>query len=126
MPHFSKNIYVSKGFDGCLELRNQKDFEAYAEKILKTPNTLEVARKVQRIFLGNTTNLEIDAAKRILLPIDLTKNVGINKEVVISGVGDLVEIWDKNKYDAYMKTAEKEYENVADKYARITQGDKNE
>jgi MraZ protein len=88
----SKTIYVSKGFDKCLEIRCEDDFEDYAKKLLSYSNNSSDVRKVQRVFLGLSSRIEIDSSKRILLPANLLANANITKQVVVLGVGKKIEL----------------------------------
>jgi MraZ protein len=88
----SKEVYISKGFDGCLEIRSEKEFKEYSHKLLSHSNTKQNVRQVQRVFLSLTTKADIDSAKRILLPSNLLAKVHISKDVLIIGVGNKIEI----------------------------------
>lgn len=110
----SKTVYVSRGFEGCLEIRSEKEFNEYANNLLKFSNSSKTVRQVQRVFLGSSINVDIDSAKRILLPTELIELVGIKKEVVVSGVGNLIEVWNKSQYEEYIANSEKTYDDAAD------------
>jgi MraZ protein len=88
----SAEIYISKGFDGCLEIRNEKEFKEYVDGILSHSNTNANVRQVQRVFLSNTTKVEIDSSKRVLVPSYLLKEASITKDVTVIGVGDKIEL----------------------------------
>jgi MraZ protein len=57
--------------------------------------------------------VELDGTGRLLIPKDLIAFAGIEKDIVISGVGDKVEIWDKVKYEAYLKSGQ-DFEPLAE------------
>jgi MraZ protein len=88
----SKTVFISKGFDGCLEIREKEDFNDYVKKLLSYSNTSKDARQVQRIFLSLSCETEIDSAKRILIPSNLRNKANLTKDVVIIGVGKMIEI----------------------------------
>jgi MraZ protein len=88
----TKKIVISKGFDGCLELRNEGDFEQYANSLMKLTQTKKDSRIVIRQLLANACDLEIDTSKRILIPNNLLVEANINKEIIIIGVGDKIEL----------------------------------
>ncbi len=111
----SNQIFISKGFDGCLEIRNEKDFKDYSNSLLSHSNTKANVRQVQRVFLSLTNKAELDSANRILLPANLLEIAGITKEVTIIGVGDKIEIWDSKTFASYSKAAESQYESAAEK-----------
>jgi MraZ protein len=88
----SESIYISIGFDGCLEIRNEKDFKEYSEKLLELPNTSRDARQIQRVFLSLSSKVEVDGSKRVLVPVNLLQKASIDKDVMIIGVGKTIEI----------------------------------
>lgn len=85
-------VIVSKGFDGCLELRTNDEFEKYTNKLLSLSQNKLNTRTVLRQLLANASDIEIDSAKRVLIPSNLLVEAKIQKEVVIIGVGDKCEI----------------------------------
>ena len=68
-------VYVSIGFDGCLEIRTENVFKEYTEKLLSYSNTSKDVRQLQRIFLSNSFKVEIDSSKRILIPSLLLEKI---------------------------------------------------
>lgn len=58
-------------------------------------------REYVRFVFGNATDVELDKQGRILLPAPLRDSVGISKEVVVMGVGNKIEIWDKATWEAH-------------------------
>ncbi len=68
-----------------------------------------------RQILANSNEVEIDKAKRILLPTNLKEMSSIKKDVMIIGVGNKIEIWDIKAYENFCCTTNKEFEKVAEK-----------
>ena len=58
-------------------------------------------RKLQRLFFSYTSRVQLDASGRLLLPEKLRNLAGIQKEVVMIGVRDRVEIWSTERWDAF-------------------------
>ncbi|ATG97488.1 division/cell wall cluster transcriptional repressor MraZ [Mesoplasma lactucae] len=109
----SNVVYVSKGFEGCLEVRTPEAFSAYTNQIQQFSQTNPGARMVTREIFANTEEVEIDNAGRIRLSAEQLKNAGISKEVYIIGVIDHLEIWDRDKFDNYEAENEPKFEEVA-------------
>ncbi|MDR2568113.1 MAG: division/cell wall cluster transcriptional repressor MraZ [Mycoplasmataceae bacterium] len=118
----STNIYLSKGFDECLEIRTEAEFNKYSEKLLSYSSNSNDVRKIQRVFFSMSSKIEIDSNKRILIPTNLLEISGITKAVILVGVGETIEVWDEEKFKKYLNEATKQYEIVAEKIA----GGKNE
>jgi MraZ protein len=87
-----QTIVVNKGFDGCLEIRSADDFKVYANKIIDYPHTKRGTRDVSREIIANAADLEVDSAKRILIPTNLLTEAKIQKNIVILGVGNRIEL----------------------------------
>ena len=87
-----KEIVVSKGFDGCLELRTEAEFEKYSQKLLQLSQNKKEARILIRQLLANAANLVIDNANRILIPSTLLSETNIKSQVTIIGLGNKLEI----------------------------------
>ena len=83
----NEDVVVSKGFDGCLELRTLSAFEVYSEKLMQLSQNKKDSRIVIRQLLANAIDLSLDSAKRILIPISLLAESNITENVVIIGLG---------------------------------------
>lgn len=94
-----ERFYVTKGFDSCIDIYTVEEWEKFAEKLHKLSVTKRDMRDFVRFIFGNATEVELDKQGRILLPAMLRETVGIEKEVIVMGVGNKVEIWDKAKWD---------------------------
>lgn len=94
-----ENFVVSSGLDGCLYLTPAKDWEAFAGKLAELPNTRE-ARQLQRFFMQNASECELDKQGRILVPQKLKELAELDKDVVLVGAGNKVELWSKARLDS--------------------------
>lgn len=103
---------VTKGLDGCLFVYAKSDWDILEEKIKGLPLANANARKFSRFFLGGATNCDVDKQGRILIPGNLRGFAGLEKDAVLVGVGNRIEIWDKetwiktNVYDDMEEIAE--------------------
>lgn len=92
-------VMISASPDKCIEVRTPESFQEYANTLKENGSNKAKLRALQRAILGNTFELQIDSANRILLPSTLIKIANINKNVVLIGVGDKMEIWDADTYN---------------------------
>ncbi|MCD7736048.1 MAG: division/cell wall cluster transcriptional repressor MraZ [Lachnospiraceae bacterium] len=96
---------VTKGLDGCLFVFPKTEWQIFEEKLRKLPLTQKNARKFTRFFMGGATTCELDKQGRILLPQNLREFAKLDKDVVLSGNLNRIEIWNKadwtenNAYD---------------------------
>ena len=89
---------VTKGLDGCLFVYENTEWKILEEKLKILPLSNANARKITRFFLAGATLCEVDKQGRILLPSVLRAFAGIEKEAVMVGVGNRIEIWSKESW----------------------------
>ncbi|MCR5388209.1 MAG: division/cell wall cluster transcriptional repressor MraZ [Lachnospiraceae bacterium] len=90
---------VTKGLDGCLFVYSNTEWEKIEKKFEEIPLTTKDARKFSRFFFSGAAVCEVDKQGRILLPGTLREYASLEKEIVLAGVFNRVEIWDKAKWD---------------------------
>ena len=90
---------ISKGMDGCLFVYANEDWNAFEQKLTSLPLINKEARQFARFFLAGAAQVELDKQGRILIPGNLRDFAGLDKDVVLVGVGSRVEIWSKNKWE---------------------------
>ncbi len=90
---------VTRGFDGCLFVFAQEGWDDFEAKLQALPMDSPDVRTLTRFFLAGATDAELDKQGRILLPATLLKHARIEKDAVIAGVGNRVEIWNKDDWD---------------------------
>lgn len=96
-----QEFVVSKGMDGCLFVYANDDWNAFEQKLRELPKiTNKQTRSFSRYFLAGAAQVELDKQGRILVPPHLREFAELDKDVVLVGVGDRVEIWSKEKWDA--------------------------
>ena len=90
---------ITQGLDGCLFVFPNEEWNAFEEKLKSLPMSNKDARKFVRFFLAGAATVELDKQGRILIPTVLREFAGLEKDVVVVGVGNRVEIWDKSRWD---------------------------
>lgn len=90
---------VTQGLDGCLFVFPNEEWNIFEEKLKSLPMSNKDARKFVRFFLAGAAEVELDKQGRILIPPVLRGFAGLEKDVVVVGVGNRVEIWDKSRWD---------------------------
>ena len=89
---------VTKGLDGCLFVFPNQAWQEFEEKLRALPLTNKSARPFSRFFVPGATPSELDKQGRILLPATLREFAGLDKEVVLTGMLNRIEIWSKDKW----------------------------
>ncbi len=106
---------ITRGLDNCLFLYPKKDWEVLAEKIKNLPLSQANSRAFARLMLAGAMEVRIDSQGRILIPDYLREYAGLKKEVVLVGVYNRLEIWDKKEWEKYKKRTEKESGDIAER-----------
>ncbi|WP_323121566.1 division/cell wall cluster transcriptional repressor MraZ [Burkholderia alba] len=95
-------VTVTKHPDGCLLLFPRPEWEVFRTKIAALPMD---AHWWRRIFLGNAMDVDLDSAGRILVSPELRMAAGLEKEVMLLGMGSHFELWDAQTYTAKEQAA---------------------
>ena len=91
---------VSKGMDGCLYVYANDDWKVFEGKLASLPLMSEDARQFARFFLSGAQPVTVDKQGRILMPQDLRDFAGLEKDVVLAGMGGRIEIWSLERWQA--------------------------
>ena len=89
---------VTKGLDGCLFVLPKNEWQIFEEKLRTLPLTQKGARKFTRFFVAGATTCELDKQGRILLPQTLREFAELEKDVVLAGNLNRIEIWSKENW----------------------------
>lgn len=89
---------INRGIEQCLSLYPMSSWTPLAEKINALNDFNPKVREFKRLFLNGATFVETDGAGRILIPPTLKEYASLEKEIVVMGMGEKMEIWNKNKY----------------------------
>lgn len=95
-----ERFVVTKGLDGCLFVYDNGEWELFEAKLKSLPISNKEARKFARFFLAGAADMEVDKQGRILIPTVLREFAGLEKDVVMVGVGSRVEIWNKALWES--------------------------
>jgi len=107
-----ENFVITKGMDDCLFVYPTDEWKVLEEKIKTLPLTNKSARDFKRFMLGSAVEGVLDKQGRVLIPPSLREFASLEKEVVLVGVLDKVEIWDKAKWDASNAEVEENIEDI--------------
>ena len=108
-----EQFILTRGLDGCLFIYPNSEWNNVINKYKELPNIKE-ARNFMRFFLSGATNSELDKQGRINIPIPLINYANLNKECIIIGVNDRLEIWSKENWESFVLENEKSFSDMAD------------
>ena len=114
-----EKFVVTKGLDGCLFIYSQTEWKTFEDKLRAFPLTNKDARALVRFFLAGAMECEIDKQGRFLIPGNLREFAGLEKEVVVIGVLDKIEIWSKDKWLKYSEEENSSVDEIAEKMSNL-------
>ena len=110
-------------FNSCLELYPIKEWEAMTEKVNQLNRFNKKNNDFIRRFTAGVRLVEVDATGRLLIPKDLVIHAGISKETVISSAVNILEIWDKDRYEEAINEATIDFGALAEDVMGDKDGD---
>lgn len=93
------DFVVTKGLDGCLFVYDNTEWSIFEEKLKALPLVNKESRKFVRFFIAGAACVEVDKQGRVLIPSMLREFAALDKEVVLTGVGGRIEIWNKDRWE---------------------------
>ena len=105
---------LSKGLDNCIAIYTAESWEQLSKTLQSLPSNKANARAIKRFYFGSAAELEFDKQGRILVPSALREHAELQKDAVIIGTGDKVEIWSRERFDAYDTEVAESVESLAE------------
>ena len=113
---FSSGVVLAKDPEPCVAIWPTETHEAIIERALSGLNPMGApARRMSRFHQANSFDADLDASGRVTLPPPLMAHAGVEKEVVVAGVGDHLEIWGKERWGAQQDSLEAEIQEVTER-----------
>ncbi len=91
-------LTITKSPKRCLIVFPRPAWETFRAKLLQLPMSADDWR---RIFIGSAMDVDIDGASRVLVPPELREWAGLERDVLLMGMGARFELWDKVRHDAH-------------------------
>ena len=117
LPETSSNeLFMREGFEPCLELYPLIEYKKIYSKIAGLNEFNAEYRKLQRNFFRGSTTVELDTAGRLLIPKPMLQYANLDKEIVVVGMGNRMEIWNPEQYDKFLIKDPEELSELAQKH----------
>jgi MraZ protein len=89
----------------CVGVWRPLEYEDYSRRALAgLPPLSRQLAELERFFYGSSQDAELDAAGRVIVPARLSEHAQLEKEIVIVGAGDRLELWSKGVWSAHQST----------------------
>ena len=115
---FAEGVVISRGLDGCLVVFTRDNWDSFVAAQLEGLNPFSrEARQMSRFVFSGATESELDKQGRVMVPPALLQHASLEREVVVAGVRDHVEIWDRAAWQKQLEEVEGSVELVAERLA---------
>lgn len=108
------SFVITRGLDTCLFAYPMDEWKALEEKLKKLPLTKKDARAFTRFFFSGAIECEIDKQGRVNLPANLRSYSKLEKECVVIGVSNRIELWSKEIWEDYFSKSEESFSDIAE------------
>ncbi len=101
-------------FQPCLELYPMQEWESMMQNVNKLNRFKKKNNDFIRRFTAGVKSIDLDVSGRLLIPKDLVGFAGITKEIVVTSAVNIIEIWDKDKYEKAIDDAADDFADLAE------------
>ncbi len=98
----ASQLVVTVDTDRCLLIYPLPEWQEIERKLVKLPSLNKTARHLQRMLMGNATDVEMDGQGRILIPTPLRSYAGLKKKAVMIGQGHKFELWNEESWNSQL------------------------
>ena len=109
-------LVIRRGFDQCLILYPMVEFNKLFSKIAGLSEFNEENRKLQRNFFRGSSTVELDGNGRFLIPKNMQEYAKLEREAIVIGMGNRIEIWEPKLYENQLIEDPGEFSDLAKKY----------
>ncbi len=114
-PILQNGFVLKRGvFQPCLELYPMSEWQVLMNKVNKLNRFKKKNNDFIRRFTAGVKMIEVDATGRLLIPKDLVAFANISKDIVVSSAINIIEIWDKGKYEQAIDDATVDFADLAE------------
>lgn len=109
-----KNLYMTRGLDGCLFILAQEAWQKLETKLKELSFTKQQSRSFNRLLFSGASEIITDSQGRITVPVYLKDFAEIKREIVIIGVADRIEVWNKDHWKQFYANKKEKFEDMAE------------
>jgi MraZ protein len=113
-PEAYDTFVIIRGFDPCLFLFPEDEWKKFEDKLRELPTNKEKNRRFVRMITSYAYKDQCDKQGRIAIPAELLKIAQIDKDVMIVGVMDRIELWNPEIYEKQLQAPGESYEEIAE------------
>ncbi|MHB8901525.1 MAG: division/cell wall cluster transcriptional repressor MraZ [Thermoguttaceae bacterium] len=107
-------LYAAPSTDRSLALYTEESFTQLAERLRRSSPTEQHVRAFTRLFFAAAQQVELDSQGRIRIPTELVQMAALDKEVMLLGVQDHLEVWSVERWQAYLAEKQVRFDEIAE------------
>ncbi|MBL7084861.1 MAG: division/cell wall cluster transcriptional repressor MraZ [Candidatus Omnitrophica bacterium] len=113
--NYIERFYVTRGLDKCLFVFTEEEWKLQEQKFKSLSFTKVEARRFNRLYFSGACEIILDKQGRVLIPKYLKEYAGIDKQLVIVGVSNRMEIWSVKRWKEFYEKTQGAFEDIAEK-----------
>jgi MraZ protein len=115
---FADGVVVTRGIEPCLAVYTPDGWDDFvSSRLAGLDRFSREARDMRRYLFSGTVVAELDKQGRVTLPAGLMAKAELGRDVVVAGVGDYLEVWDRDAWRAQLEDVERRADVVAERLA---------
>ncbi len=112
-PHVGGILYVAPGTDQSLVFYAESKFIELSERLARESPTSKEVREYSRLFYAQTIASELDRQGRVRLTPHLVELVKLEREVILLGLHDHLELWSRSRWETYLAERQARFDEIA-------------
>ena len=112
---YVERFVITRGLDRCLFLFPEDEWRAQENRFRALSFTKQEARHFNRFYFSGAVELTCDKQGRVLIPGYLKEFAGVKRDIVLVGVSNRIEIWDKDEWKKFYDQFKESYEKIAER-----------
>ena len=109
-----KEFIITRGIENCLFVYSLQNWANITTKLSQLPFTKKDARTFNRFFMSGATNVELDKQGRVNISQPLIQYANLEKDCVVIGTGDRLEIWSQESWDSFFDSTKDSMSDIAE------------
>ena len=105
-------LFLAPGNEGCVSLYSAEGFDRFAHRLANISPGRANVRTFLRLFYARAERVVLDKQARIRIPDRLMNLAGLQRDVVVLGVNDHAEIWDKQNWEQFLTGHSAQYDDL--------------
>jgi MraZ protein len=109
-----ERFFLTRGLDQCIFMFTEEEWSAQEQKFKSMPFTKQESRGFNRLFFSGAVDIFPDRQGRFVIPNYLKDYAHIQRDTVVVGVSNRIEIWSDERWRKFYETNSPSFEKIAE------------